>query len=201
MRGDIWYSSDHHAGHENILHLGPGRPFSSIEEHDEALIERHNAVVKPHDTAVFLGDVALRVAAMERFVPRLNGRKILVAGNHDACWTNRGSAKSVRKARQAIRRYQQAGFDIVFDSGVARGVVCGRPVLLSHLPADGDHYTEQRYAERRPDPGDLPLVCGHVHHLWREHGRQVNVGVDRWDYAPVHEGQVEAIIAAWPQAA
>jgi len=55
----VWFTSDWHFGHRNILTLGQGRPFSSIEEHDEFLIDRYNAVVRDDDVVWVLGDVAM----------------------------------------------------------------------------------------------------------------------------------------------
>lgn len=66
--------------------------------------------------------------------------------------------------------------------------------MVSHLPADGNHYTVERYPNQRPNPGRLPLICGHVHHLWKTHGRQVNVGVDVWDWTLGHEHQVAELV-------
>ena len=50
-----YFTSDLHFGHENILRFDK-RPFSSIKEHDEELIKRWNAKVKPGDTVYILGD-------------------------------------------------------------------------------------------------------------------------------------------------
>jgi calcineurin-like phosphoesterase family protein len=61
----------------------PLRPFSSIEEHDEAIITNWNKVV-PKDARVYvLGDIAQNKSDIAK-IGRLNGsRKILIAGNHD----------------------------------------------------------------------------------------------------------------------
>ena len=81
--------SDHHFGHTNSwakfkLDDGctPLRPFESDDEMNEAMIERHNAKVKQHDTVYFLGDVVINRKHLH-LVKQLNGRKILIRGNHD----------------------------------------------------------------------------------------------------------------------
>jgi calcineurin-like phosphoesterase family protein len=79
--------ADHHIGHENICKFtGVNgtklRPFNNADEMDEALIENHNKVVRPQDTTYFLGDVAIAKKNLVKLA-RMNGRKILVRGNHD----------------------------------------------------------------------------------------------------------------------
>ena len=59
---NIFFSSDHHLGHANTFEkfkredgVTPLRPFSSIDEMDFAMIERHNAIVKPERSCLFWG--------------------------------------------------------------------------------------------------------------------------------------------------
>lgn len=81
---NTFFCSDWHFGHRNILEYSKeDRPFSSVEEHDEALIENHNSVVKPEDRVYFLGDAVINKRYLHN-VSRLNGRKICIMGNHDA---------------------------------------------------------------------------------------------------------------------
>ena len=81
----IFVTSDLHFGHRNILKLGNGRPFATIEEHDEALIENWNKVVSTGDMVFILGDLSLRcdIAIVEANLKRLNGQKHVISGNHD----------------------------------------------------------------------------------------------------------------------
>lgn len=145
---------------------------------DAALVERWNEVVAPNDVVWVLGDIALDYRRLDP-IKELNGLKLLVAGNHDACWT--GHRKQA-KARKSLPAYQEAGFEQVHDSGVVHGHrIAGIDVVLSHLPYAGDHEPTDRYADRRPPDRGLPMLCGHVHNAWRTNGRMINVGVDVWD--------------------
>lgn len=79
--------SDSHFCHANIVVFKDRegmviRPFKTWEEHDEALVDNWNSVVKPGDTVYHLGDVAISRKGLAT-VRKLNGRKILVKGNHD----------------------------------------------------------------------------------------------------------------------
>lgn len=69
--------SDLHFGHKNILKF-ERTEFISIEEHDEFLIRVINQVVKPADLLYILGDIG----DVDK-VSRINGRKVLLMGNHD----------------------------------------------------------------------------------------------------------------------
>jgi len=79
-----WFTSDTHWRHANILKYD-NRPFATIEEHDEELVRRWNAVVSPGDVVYHLGDVAWHRKAVDIdiLLAHLNGTKILITGNHD----------------------------------------------------------------------------------------------------------------------
>jgi len=64
MSKEIFLISDTHFGHGNILTFKdksgqPIRPYKTLEEMDEALIDNWNKVVKPTDKIYHLGDVAI----------------------------------------------------------------------------------------------------------------------------------------------
>lgn len=79
-----FFTSDTHFGHKNILKYD-GRPFSTIEEHDETLIKNWNSVVSDEDTIYFLGDFAFNSSKKndEEIMKQLNGNKFFIKGNHD----------------------------------------------------------------------------------------------------------------------
>jgi calcineurin-like phosphoesterase family protein len=190
-----FWTADTHFGHENILRLGPGRPFRTIDAHDSALVDRWNAAVGPQDEVWHLGDVSMKLDAALEVLPFLNGRITIVAGNHDVFWSRSGRRRS--GTERAVPLLLEAGVERVVTEGETTTAVDGQEVLVSHLPAAGDPYLGP-YADRLPVPGRRPLVCGHVHHLWRTHGRQVNVGVDAWSYAPVPEDVLAATLRTLP---
>lgn len=70
------------------LHLGhqwmaKHRGFMDSEEHDEYLIEQWNKTIHNKDLTYILGDVTMETAQHYYQLDRLNGRKIVVLGNHD----------------------------------------------------------------------------------------------------------------------
>lgn len=79
----IFYTSDSHFGHENVIRYC-ARPFKDVDEMNRALIDRWNAKVAETDDVYVLGDFAFRCKTSPLSIIRnLNGRKHLVIGNHD----------------------------------------------------------------------------------------------------------------------
>lgn len=76
-----FYASDLHFRHLNILEFEPKRPFNSIDEHDETIIQNWNYDVGVNDKCLILGDLAFNIGLP--LVGRLNGKKTLIMGNHE----------------------------------------------------------------------------------------------------------------------
>lgn len=80
---ETWFTSDTHFGHKNILEYEKdARPFTTVEEMNETLIDNWNATVSQRDTVYHLGDFAFGRDNIG-IASRLNGIKKLVMGNHD----------------------------------------------------------------------------------------------------------------------
>lgn len=78
-----WFISDTHFGHSSILKHS-SRPFVSIEEHDECLIENWNRWIGSKDNVYFLGDFCwLNKDDTLKIRKRLNGNIHFIRGNHD----------------------------------------------------------------------------------------------------------------------
>lgn len=82
-----WLISDTHFGHNAIIDFKqpdgtPLRPFTTIEEMDQALVDNWNKTVKPKDKVYHLGDVVIHRKAL-KILQLLNGDKVLIRGNHD----------------------------------------------------------------------------------------------------------------------
>lgn len=80
--------SDTHFGHANILTFLDEdgkqlRPFSSVQEMDETMVDNWNKTVSKNDKVYHLGDVLFSNRVLQTILPRLNGTKILIKGNHD----------------------------------------------------------------------------------------------------------------------
>ncbi|MBS2001323.1 MAG: hypothetical protein JST44_07430 [Cyanobacteria bacterium SZAS LIN-5] len=175
-----WFTSDHHFGHAKIIQYCD-RPFETVEQMNEELVQNWNALVGDNDTVYYLGDFSLKSSAMEEFAPRLKGRKVLIAGNHDGCHPSNHEGKLGNLA--LYRKY----FDAVHEDLEWDGL------HLHHMPYHDD--VDHRYPEYRPIDAGLILLHGHVHQRWTVNGRQINVGVDVWNYEPVHESEIRKLVA------
>lgn len=79
----IYYISDVHLGHENVLKFDK-RPFADTEEMWQIMLERWNEKVKAEDDVYILGDVCYHSKyTPEFYLQQLNGKKHLIVGNHD----------------------------------------------------------------------------------------------------------------------
>jgi len=107
----VFVAADHHFSHKNVIRFD-GRPFSNVEEMNLALVERHNSVVKPDDTVYFLGDVSFDKKLAADQVTMLNGKKILLAGNHDDL-KNSAFIDAFDEVHKYLRR-RLFGKDVIF---------------------------------------------------------------------------------------
>lgn len=82
---NTWFTSDTHFGHRPIIKYC-NRPFESSTDMDIEMIERWNAVVRPNDTIYHLGDFTMHKTKdiVDEILAALNGKKILITGNHDS---------------------------------------------------------------------------------------------------------------------
>ena len=81
----VFFTSDTHFGHQNIIRFC-NRPWATIAEHDQALIDNWNAIV-PEDAVVFhLGDFCYKgggFPTIQHLIGLLHGQIVLIRGNHD----------------------------------------------------------------------------------------------------------------------
>ena len=150
----VFFTSDTHFGDHRVLNIRP-RPFGSVGQMNEAMIERWNSRVGERDEIWHLGDFATTVKVAQSVLPQLNGKKHLVTGNIDP--------ERVRALNwSSVQAYAELPND---------GVL----LVLCHYPFrtwNGMHR------------GSLNLH-GHSHGRLEPLRRQHDVGVDAHDFYPV----------------
>lgn len=83
---NLFFTSDTHFWHSNIIKYC-NRPFMDIEEMNEEIIKRWNDKIEKNDLVFHLGDFAFCGSSQYKtLLERLNGKIILILGNHD--WRN-----------------------------------------------------------------------------------------------------------------
>lgn len=136
------------------------RPFTSTEEMDETMVENWNKVVRPGDHVYHLGDVAISKKGLQ-FISRLNGKKRLIAGNHDIF---------------ANEDYFKAGFQKI--AGVR---VFVDQFILSHIPLHPECVSERfKYN-----------VHGHLHQNHLNDPKYLCVSVEQINYTPISFDEVK----------
>ncbi len=166
----IYFTADLHLGHANVVKLSK-RPFSSVEEMDEALIANWNARVKGNDTVYIVGDLIYKSKEPEGYLSRLKGKKVLICGNHDG-WVEKVDRE---KYFLSVSRYEEIN-------------VGGKTLTLCHYPL-----LEWRGSRRGLDCARLGLlVHGHLHNRVEECyaplfrlPHALNAGVDVNGFMPV----------------
>lgn len=180
----IWFTSDTHFGHQNILKFCE-RPFVSIEEMDNAIIERWNSKVGKDDIVFHLGDFAFATnKRWQKLIALLNGKIYLILGNHDVIrWPG---------------TYTMQLFDRVENQMMLK-IDNKYKVYLNHFPFlcyDGTY--------RNPYDCTIQLH-GHVHERVGDVGKdaqrlqyrfpyQYDVGVDNNNFYPVSWEEILKII-------
>lgn len=160
-----FYTSDLHLFHKNIIKY-ENRPFQSVEEMNQTIIDNWNQRVRDKDEIYILGDFAFcKGESANEVLSQLNGKKHLIVGNHDSFLRDRQFDAS---KFEWIRHYAE-----VKDSGYR--------VVLFHYPIavwDCQHH------------GAVHLY-GHVHSNTADHHpllvnlqNAYNVGVDVNDFRP-----------------
>lgn len=82
MTRNIWFTSDTHFGHNNIIQYCR-KQFLSLDDMEQTIIDRWNATVGTQDLVYHLGDFAWKTEDAKRVRPKLNGTVRLIVGNHD----------------------------------------------------------------------------------------------------------------------
>lgn len=164
-----YYTSDLHIGHGNCLNFD-NRPFRDLVEMEEELIRRWNQKVRQEDTVYILGDIGYKVTIghMNHFLSQLNGRKILIQGNHDYGLLHQQEPLVGFSEIHHLYQLRDQGYLVV---------LCHYPMLVWNQSHRGSihlygHVHECIMAQQRhPFLGCIPNAY--------------NVGCMNWNYEPV----------------
>lgn len=166
----IYFTSDQHFGHENIIkHCN--RPFKSVEEMDEAMVHEWNQVVRPKDMVYHLGDISHKRCSAERadhLISRLNGHKLLIVGNHEIDGDPDRSKHFKSRLKIARNNF------ISVNEGYHEIEVYGKLVVMSHYALETWHGSNDKSIH----------LHGHSHGKLGKKTRRLDVGVDTHAFRP-----------------
>lgn len=151
---NTFFTSDTHFSHANIIKYCT-RPFADVKEMNIALVDNWNAQVGPDDLVYHLGDVAWGSIDLNC----LNGKKILIIGNHD-------------KPSQLGPYFDEMHYYLELKKLLPKG----RSVVLCHYPIESWNGKFHKAIH----------LHGHCHGTMNNTGlRRFDVGVDCFNYSPI----------------
>jgi len=173
---DIWFTSDTHFYHKNILKFCPTtRNGADEKEMTELMIEAWNKRVKPQDTVYHTGDFSFgSTEQTERVLQRLNGNIRITLGNHD---------KQIQSSR--LNGY----FESMKIYDTIR--IADQRIVLMHYPIES---WDQMHRDTIHLHGH---IHGDEHHECRIIKNRMDIGIDtrkEADMAPYHFDEVMTII-------
>jgi len=154
----IWFTADFHLSHKNIIKYS-NRPFKTVEEMDEIIINNLEERIKPQDILYFLGDLTFKEIKAREFFQRFEEIEIhYIIGNHDS-----SEVIKIIKENSASVSYLK---DIKIEE---------QPITLCHYAMrvwNKSHFNSWQ-------------LYGHSHAKLSPMGKQYDVGVDNNDFYPI----------------
>ena len=178
MKDKLFFTADTHFWHKNIMKF-TDRPWDTLEEMNEGIIQRWNETVPEDGVVYILGDVFFcGVQKAQAIAERLNGELHLVLGNHD-----KGMKASVKGCFTSIKKYYELYVD---DEGERQ------QITLSHFPflvwCDAQHGAWNLHGHSHGTLTDLG-------------GKRLDVGMDVQDCRPISYSEVKEYMSTRPYVA
>lgn len=150
----VFFTSDLHFGHKNLC---LGLRGMSVEESDQLIINNWNKVVTKRDLVYVLGDITMENQnEIPKYISQLNGRIVLVGGNHDT--------------KQCCDVYRKLGITVM-------GCLEYKGFICTHIPI---HPYELQQEDRQIARGN---IHGHVHKSGIIEGEEYT---PKTDYGPLY---------------
>jgi calcineurin-like phosphoesterase family protein len=167
---NMYVIADTHFSHARIIKIA-GRPFHSVQEMDNTILENINRVVERNDTLIHLGDVGLCPKdKMQWCLAQIRCRnKILIMGNHDR-------ARSPQAWRE-LGFKEVSLWPIIYDEWY---IMCHEPLYLE---------VNSPFA----------VIHGHTHqnsYTDPEKAHYFNASVERIGYEPVLLDEIKEMLTS-----
>jgi calcineurin-like phosphoesterase family protein len=171
----VWFTSDLHFWHKNICKYC-NRPYETIEEMNQGIIDNWNSIVKEDDTVFVLGDLGFcGIEKLRPLMSQLKGRIILIQGNHDSDYVI-----STLYHEKIINN-----FDRLMSITIIGDEECpNQELTLCHFPMI-DWYNKEKGSW---------MIHGHQHQLPKTpscSAAHYDVGVDKNNWTPISFEQLK----------
>lgn len=189
-----FFISDIHLEHRLML---KHRNFSSFSEMENEIVKRWNKVVKKGATVYVIGDFTFGdLENAKRFLNRVNGRKILIKGNHDR----------YSKRKISTKQWLEMGFNDIMDEDIIKihSENSGKKTEfhLKHYPYErhwlkslyvklfGPKDFSRTYHQFYPKRTDMWHIHGHHHGGDLVYGNEINVSWETLGGVPISEHDI-----------
>jgi calcineurin-like phosphoesterase family protein len=179
--GNVFFSADPHFNHFNIIRFC-NRPFTSIQEMDDAIIANYNQDVGPDDLLIIIGDFAAK--QVREYRERINCNNVwLITGNHDKNASYKPGpilrSSNVKNGPIFQKVDTLCQIDVIRDNTKQQIVLC--------------HYPMRAWPHSHRGSW---MLFGHVHNMMPDDPDllSIDVGVDAHNYRAISFDQVSAIM-------
>ena len=144
-------TADLHFGHANMMKFNPDtRQYRDADHMNAMLVQEWNATVGVDDLTYILGDFAFLQASKATAIARmLNGRKILIQGNHDHKLLN---DRTFRDCFEEVHMYHEINVDgtkvCMFHYPIHEWTQCHRGAVMFHGHVHGKPTGLEKYRAR-----------------------------------------------------
>ncbi len=199
--------TDTHFGHTNMLLYEPIRMqkarMEGYEDFDEFLIEWINSYIKKDDKVLHLGDVAFENAY--KLAKKLNGKIILIKGNHDKekhiDFYKSIGWKIIDGIEIELKEFDKEYLEKIkskYDNKTLLDTAClvkeigDKRILFSHYPVFNDNLYDKKYQKATKLLQEIFNLCecdinihGHTHSYCVGDKRCINACLEVNDFVPM----------------
>lgn len=148
----IYFTSDTHFFHANVIDFCH-RPFLTVDEMNDYLVEIWNLTVNENDTVYHLGDISfINQDDTSEIISKLKGKIYVAKGNHD------GTGMLNKLKKDGLIEDWSVGYYLKHHK---------QQLWLTHIPLNIEESRSRMWS-----------VSGHIHDKPSEKYTQINVGVD-----------------------
>ena len=179
---DIFFTSDTHYYHKSVIEYC-NRPFKSLEEMHETMINNWNKKVNKNQLVFILGDFIFSGSSilLEELLNKLNGNKILIFGNHDI--KNKLNRDSFKKYFLSTYDHLEISVqDFDFKDNIQTIFLSHYPCMVWPKSGQNSFHTFGHVHTRPFNTGDDKILMDYYYSLKL---KSYDVGVDNNNFTPI----------------